>query len=254
MAFDNCTMEPASGSIQAARVIRRARRIRETRAMRNILRNNGLSIVLFLLFLVFLVGTTVTGHRNYNGDRSEHGQPAVSLSAYLKEGDYLEAVTENWESEFLQMAMFALLTVFLYQKGSAESKDPDAKEKADVDPSIARLPADAPAPLRHGKVSRKLYENSLGLAMFTLFVVSFWMHAAGGARAYNEEQAEHGATATLSSIEYMGTARFWFESFQNWQSEFLAIFAMVVLTVFLRQKGSPVSKPVVRSHGHTGSS
>jgi len=219
--------------------------------MKSVWRNNGLSIVLFLLFAIFLVGTAFAGHRNYNQDQQQHGGSAVSLAEYLGEGDFLEAVTENWESEFLQMAMFVLLTVFLYQKGSAESKDPDEDESVDAAP--AALPADAPWPLRRGGLLRKFYENSLGLALTVLFLASIWLHAVSGAKAYNQELAEHGIDDPLSSLEYAGTARFWFESFQNWQSELLAIFAMVVLSIYLRQKGSPESKPVHWPHHRTGS-
>jgi hypothetical protein len=221
--------------------------------MRRFLRDNGLSIVLFgLFFLAFIIGQSATGHHEYNEDQKEHGQPVVSFAEYLGGSHFLEATMENWESEFLQMFIFVVLTVFLYQKGSAESKDPDKEEEVDRDPRQSQGKKGAPWPVRKGGLWLKLYENSLGLVLFALFVFSFVLHAAGGAGVYNEDQREHGSAERVTTLQYMGTSRFWFESFQNWQSEFLSIGAMVVLTIWLRQKGSPESKPVDAPHDETG--
>jgi hypothetical protein len=221
--------------------------------MRKILRNNGLSIVLILCLLVFLAGQIVAGMLDYNEDQRTHGQPQVSLISYLATPHFLEATTENWESEFLQMFAFAILTACLYQKGSAESNDPDKETPADRDPRKSRNKKDAPWPVRKGGIVLKLYENSLSLAFLLLFIVSFTLHAISGAREYNQNQMEHGITEQVTTLEYLGTSRFWFESFQNWQSEFLAVAAMVVFSIFLRQKGSPESKPVDAPHSQTGS-
>jgi len=222
--------------------------------MRRFFRNNGLSLVLFVLFFfTLLVGQSIVGQREYNNDQQEHGQPAIGYAAYLATPHFLEATMENWESEFLQMFIFIVLTIFLYQKGSAESKDPDKKEEVDRDPRDARNKKDAPWPVRRGGFVLKLYENSLSLAFLIMFLLSLWLHAMGGAGEYNEEQIAHGhASEQVSTITYMGTSRFWFESLQNWQSEFLAIGMMVLLTVWLRQKGSPESKPVDAPHDQTG--
>lgn len=221
--------------------------------MRRVFRNNGLSIVLFsLFFITFAVGQTVTGHLQHNEDQQEHGRPTLSYLEYLGSNHFLEATMENWESEFLQMFAFVILTAFLYQKGSAESKDPDKEESVDKDPRKSRNKKNAPWPVRKGGVVLKLYENSLSLAFLLLFLISFFLHAVGGAGEYNQEQGEHGQTQRVSVVEYMGTSRFWFESFQNWQSEFLAVGSMVVLSIFLRQRGSPESKPVDSPHSQTG--
>jgi hypothetical protein len=220
--------------------------------MRRILRENGLSIVLFICFFItILFGQSLTGHKEYNNDQQEHGQPAIGYGEYLGSGHFLEATMENWESEFLQMGLYVLLTVFLYQKGSSESKDPEKEEAVDRDPSKSRHKKDAPWPVRKGGFILKLYENSLFLAFMLLFLCTFWFHAVGGARVFSEEQLQHGGQA-VTTIQYIGTSRFWFESLQNWQSEFLAIFAMVTLSIFLRQKGSPESKPVDAPHSQTG--
>jgi hypothetical protein len=220
--------------------------------MRRILRENGLSIVLIVFFLIFLVGQSLTGHQEYNNDQEEHGQPTISYGEYLGSGHFLEATMENWESEFLQMAAYVMLTVFLYQKGSSESKKLDEKEPVDREPQKSRNNKPAPWPVRKGGLILKLYENSLFIAFMLLFLLSFWLHAVGGVRVYNEEQAEHGGQLLSSAWQYISTSRFWFESFQNWQSEFLAIFSMVVLSIWLRQKGSPESKPVDAPHSQTG--
>lgn len=217
-------------------------------------RNNGLSLVLFILFFfTLLVGQSIVGQREYNNDQQEHGQPAIGYAAYLATPHFLEATMENWESEFLQMFIFIVLTIFLYQKGSAESKDPDKEEEVDRDPRASRNKKGVPWPVRRGGFILKLYENSLSLAFLLMFLITLWLHAVGGAGEYNEEQIAHGhASEHVSSISYMATSRFWFESLQNWQSEFFSIGLMVLLTVWLRQKGSPESKPVDAPHAQTG--
>ena len=220
--------------------------------MKRILRENGLSIVMFLFFLIFLTGQILTGHSEYNDDRKEHGQAQLSLGEYLGSGHFLEATTENWESEFLQMGAYVLLTAFLYQKGSAESKKLDEKEPVDREPQKSRNKKPAPWPVQKGGIILKLYENSLFIAFMILFLLSLWFHAVGGAKVYNEEQAQHGGQMLSSTLQYIGTTRFWFESFQNWQSEFLSVGMMVLLTIWLRQKGSPESKPVDAPHSQTG--
>lgn len=219
--------------------------------MKRFFRNNGLSLVLFALFAFSLVGQYFTGYHEYNEDRREYRLPSVGYVEYLGEGHFIEAVFENWESEFLQMGMFVLLTVFLFQKGSAESKDPARIELVDVVPADARNQKNAPFPVRRGGWLLKLYENSLSLTFFLLFAASFVLHAYGSVKDYNLEQLAHGEQPT-SFIEYLGTSRFWFESFQNWQSEFLSIGLMVFLSIYLRQKGSPESKPVHAPHDETG--
>jgi hypothetical protein len=160
-----------------------------------------------------------------------------------------EAVFENWESEFLQMGVFVVFTVFLRQKGSAESH-PLEKDSSDSRPS--RRHKDAPWPVHRGGLVLKVYERSLSLALFFLFFLSFALHAISGHIAHNEEQLAHGAEP-VSLGGYLYTSQFWFESFQNWQSEFLSVVVLVVLSIFLRQKGSSQSKPVDHPHAETGS-
>ena len=221
--------------------------------MKRFLRDNSLSLVTFALFVIFLVGQSVSGLQVYNQEQSEHGERPVSYPDYLASGHFFEATFENWESEFLQMGAYVLFTVFLFQRGSAESKDPDQPEPVDQDPRQAKQQADAPWPVRVGGAALVLYEHSLAIALMLLFLLSFWLHAVSGAREYSEEQVAHNGQA-VSTLEFLGTSEFWFQSFQNWQSEFLAVGALVVLSIFLRQRGSPESKPVAAPHLETGSS
>lgn len=220
--------------------------------MRRFLHENSLSLVLFFLFFcTCMVGQSLTGYWSYNEDQQDHGQPAVTFLAYLGTGHFMEATAENWESEFLQMFVYVVLTAFLVQKGSSESKKIDEPNEVDRDPRGSRNKKDAPWPVRKGGAILKLYEHSLSLAFLVLFLGAWFLHALGGLRAYNEEQAVHGKPAATMA-EYVSGARFWFESMQNWQSEFLALVAMVVLSIWLRQRGSPESKPVDSPHSETG--
>jgi hypothetical protein len=220
--------------------------------MPRFLRDNSLSLVLIVLFLVTLAGQSATGWRSYNQDQQDHQQPTVGYGAYLTTGHFVEAVFENWESEFLQDAVYVMLTVFLFQRGSSESKDPDREEAVDADPAESVGDPNAPWLVRRGGLGLLVYKNSLFLAFLLFFLVSFGLHALGGAEEYSSEQLQHGGQA-VTTWEYLRTARFWFESFQNWQSEMLALLSIVVLSIFLRQQGSPESKPVASPHSETGS-
>lgn len=218
--------------------------------MKRILRENGLSLALFACFLLFLFGESVAGHREHNEEERQRGGEALGYVQYLTSSHFAAATMENWESEFLQMAFYVYFTVFLFQKGSAESKDPEGEEEVDRDPRKHRR-EDSPWPVRRGGWALRLYEHSLGLAFALLFLVSFGLHARASFAEYNEERLLSGEPL-VSMGDFLTGARFWFESLQNWQSEFLAIAAMVVLSVFLRQRGSPESKPVDAPHSQTG--
>jgi hypothetical protein len=211
------------------------------------IKDRALTIVLMGMFAISLAGQFVTGFHDYNDSQLAHHRPPVTMSAYAATGHWWESVFENWESEFLQMAVFVLLTTVLVQKGSPESRRPHVHEAVDADPRyFASLP-DVPWPVRRGGWMLRVYENSLGLAFVLLFLVSWAGHAVGGYSAFSSDQIEHGSAAPAFA-DYLVSPRFWFESFQNWQSEFFSIAAMVWLAVYLRQKGSPESKPVHSSH------
>ena len=221
------------------------------RRSRTLLHNNGLLLACLGLFAVFFAGMVVSGTATYNQQQREHGShEQISVLQYLTTGDFVEATFENWESEFLQMGMYIVLTAFLYQRGSSESKPITEAAPQDEDPREVRTTPSSPWPVRRGGWVLTLYEHSLAIAFFVLFFLSWALHAVGGVAAFNEEQLEHGE-ATISVWRYLTTSQFWFESMQNWQSEFIAVAAIVGLSIFLRQKGSAESKPVAEPHRHT---
>jgi hypothetical protein len=210
------------------------------------LRDNGLSLVLLLALVIPLVGQVVTGHAVFNEELARSGAAAVSLGQYLTSGHLISSIFENWESEFLQMGMYVLLTVVLRQKGSAESRPMTIEqedEKLDDGPT--------PWPVRAGGVWKTLYGHSLAIAFGLLFLASFALHFSGSWRREVAERALRGEPG-MPWTAYLADPTFWFESFQNWQSEFLAVLALVVLSIWLRQKDSPQSKPVEAPHSQTG--
>jgi hypothetical protein len=208
---------------------------------RGFLRDNGLSLVLLLLFLATWVGQWLAGWQEFNDQQAQHGRPPAGAFAYLATGHFLEATGENWESEFLQMGLFVALTSFLVQRGSPESNDPD-----DEGPERPPGPA-SPWPVRRGGVWLALYRYSLSLVFLLLFLASFLLHALGGLAEHNEDRIAH-RQRPQTLAEYATSSRFWFESLQNWQSEFLSLVAMVWLSVYLRHQGSAESKPVAAGH------
>jgi len=218
---------------------------------RRFLFENGLVLAATAMFVFSFAGQIVSGHAVYNEDQREHSQPTIGLVDYLQTGAFVEATAENWESEFLQMAVFVVLTVFLYQRGSSESKTIEEPDAVDQRPEEARGDPDAPGPVRRGGLSLGLYKHSLSISLFVLFVISFLLHAAGGAKEYSEDQQQHGA-GPVTMLAYLATSQFWFESFQNWQSEFLSVGVLVLFSIWLREQGSSQSKPVAAPHSDTG--
>jgi len=201
---------------------------------------NSLSIVVLAIMLIFWGCQFITGMSVANTERKEKGFPQLSAIEYAKSGHFIQATFENWESEFLQMAFYVFLTIFLRQKGSSESKSLYKKEEVD---RIPMLRPNAPWPVKKGGLWLKIYSNSLSIALLILFLFSFFGHFYGSLKYFNEQQLEKNMPF-VSASQYIGNSQFWFESFQNWQSEFLAVAAIVLLSIWLRQKGSPESKPV----------
>lgn len=218
--------------------------------MKKVIRDNGLGITLFIAFFLSLVGMIAAGWRVENADLAEHGKPAIGLLAYLGGAEFVSAVFENWESEFLQMSSYVVLTAFLFQRGSAESKNPDEPSPEDGDPAAAIVEA-SPWPVKAGSLVRSLYAYSLGIALAALFVLSFTLHWLASVRVANAQAVLHGSPVQ-TAFQYLGSSRLWFESFQNWQSEFLSTGVLVVLSVFLRYRGSPESKPVAAPNAAAG--
>jgi hypothetical protein len=218
--------------------------------MRRWLWFNALSLVMFGAFLLFIVLQSIFGWQVRNEELAQYGQPAASYWSYLSTGHFVEAVFENWESEFLQMGSYVLLTAYLVQRGSPESKPVGEKDRAEDYPGKATSRSPAPAGRRDWV--QVLYRNSLSIALLGLFVLSFVIHLLGGTAEYNEQQALESGAPPISAWRFLTTSQFWFQSMQNWQSEFLAVGCLIVLSIFLRQHASPQSKPVTASHSHTG--
>ena len=217
-------------------------------SLKQYIHNNSLAIVVFCIFIFAIIGMSISGWLSNNETLIEHRQPTVTYMSYVASGEFVEGVFENWESEFLQMWALIILTIYLRQKGSADSKP--MRGKASQDTSSRYSIINASTWNERGKATKHLlYSHSLGLAMFALFIVSFSLHAAGGVAAYNHESSLHGSPS-VSVFGYMATSQFWYESLQNWQSEFLAIGMLLVLSIKLRERGSPQSKPVGRQFDH----
>jgi hypothetical protein len=213
---------------------------------RRFFRNHGLSITMFSLFLAFLAGQILTGQRELNEELKKQQKPPATLVEYVQSAHFFEVTAENWESEFFQMFVYVFATAFLYQKGSAESKDPRKKHEHHCEEKKT-VPTNAPWPVKRGGWVLYVYEHSLSLAFFGFFLIAFFIHLCGGHRHYNQERLADGESL-LTVGQYLSSSRFWFESFQNWQSEFLAIGSMVTFSIFLREKNSPESKEVETPH------
>ena len=221
--------------------------------MRRFLRENSLSIVFLVLFLGALSGQAVAGHADYNYEAVQHGSPEISMARYLVSSDFGVDVMENWQSEYLQFTLMILLTVWLLQRGSPESKSLDqsgreSDQRQKVGPYAQR---NSPRWAKVNGIRRKLYENSLVLVMGTIWLGTWSAQSVTGRIEYNSTRLDH-QMAPVSWWHYVGTPDFWDKTLQNWQSEFLAIGSMAILAVYLRQRGSPESKPVGAPHESTG--
>jgi magnesium-transporting ATPase (P-type) len=201
------------------------------------------------LFLFAITGQALTGYQEYLADLMDENAEPITFINYLKSGHFFQVTFENWESEFLQMALFIWFTVFLRQKGSSESKQIEGEDKTDKEPDPKRK--GAPWPVRKGGFMLKLYENSLTITFLILFILSWLLHFYGSLRDENIFRKLRGEPL-VDIMHHLTNSRFWFESFQNWQSEFLSVFAIVVLSIFLRQKGSSQSKQVDSPYYKTG--
>ena len=223
--------------------------------MRRFARENGLSLCFLTIFLVTLVGQSFAGQHNHNADQVEHGRQALSWWRYVVSPDFGGAVLENWQSEFLQFSLFIAATIWLVQKGSNESKRlVDVGLESDEQQMVGRhAPPGGPRWAKTDDLRTRVYENSLLIVMTLIFFGTWFGQSLNNWRVFNQEQDEHDA-ARVSWGRYLLDPDFWEKTLQNWQSEFLAIGTMVVFTIYLRQRGSPESKPVGAPHDETASS
>jgi hypothetical protein len=216
-------------------------------------RENSLSIFFLVIFLASLAGQAVAGHAQFNHDEILHHGDAISFGRYLTTSQFAADVAENWQSEYLQFTLYILTTVWLLQRGSPESKSLDeAGLESDADQKVgSHASTRSPRWARTGGLRTALYGNSLVIVMTTIWLLSWLAQSIAGRVAYNADQLDHQA-ATLSWLGYVGSSDFWDRTLQNWQSEFLAVGSMAVLSIYLRQRGSPESKPVGTAHDATG--
>lgn len=221
--------------------------------MRAWLRENSLTLAFSLLLLAALVGQALTGQASYDEAAMDAGLPTLTLGQYVTSSQFAVDVAENWQSEYLQFLLYILLTVWLLQKGSPESKPLDkAGRESDKDQKVGRYADEgSPSWAKVGGWRTGLYSRSLGLAMGTVFIGSWTAQLVAGRSAYNAEQLQD-LQDPLTWSGYLQAPDFWNRTFQNWQSEFLAVGSMVVFSIYLRERGSPESKPVGSAHSTTG--
>jgi uncharacterized protein DUF6766 len=221
--------------------------------MKRFLRENSLGLAFGLLFLAALVGQAIAGHLAHNQEELAHGGQAISLGRYLTSASFGQAVMENWQSEYLQFLLFLMATVWLVQKGSPESKPLDGQgRETDKEQRIGgHARKDSPRPAKAGGWRAALYGNSMLFLMAFIFLGSWLAQSFTGWTVYNQDQVDH-HSQTIGWLSYVGNADFWEATLQNWQSEFLAVGSFSVFAIYLRQRGSPESKPVGASHEATG--
>jgi hypothetical protein len=223
------------------------------------LRNHSLSLFFMAIFIAALIGQAIAGHASYNNEEIAHArllneQPeTLSLWRYVVTSNFGQAVMENWQSEYLQFTLFLFATVWLVQKGSPESKELEKVGlESDEDQKVGKHSSPKSPKWARGRgIKLFLYSNSLLIVMGLIWIGSWFAHSVTGWSSYNAQQIQH-EDQPLSWLQYVGSADFWQTTLQNWQSEFLAVGSMAVLSIYLRQRGSPESKPVGSPHEATG--
>jgi Domain of unknown function (DUF6766) len=221
--------------------------------MRRFLREQGLTLFFAAIFVLALFGQAVAGHADYNAVLLTEGLHPISFTRYVTSAAFATDVTENWQSEYLQFFLYIVATVWLLQKGSPESKELDqAGEESNEDQKVGdHAKPESPAWAKARGLRQALYARSLGLVMGTIFLMCWLVQSISGEAAYNDEQLRQ-LQAPVSYLGYLHQPDFWSRTFQNWQSEFLAVGSMAALSIYLRQRGSPESKPVGAAHDATG--
>jgi len=246
---DQAEVEDAAAAVHGGE----PRRERDEEARVGFFRSNSLSIFFLVIFLAALAGQSYAGWRSYNADQHDHEESGISYDRYITSSEFGQAVTENWQSEYLQFVLYIMATIYLVQRGSPESKRwRDRGRESDEDQELGpHARPDSPSWAHHaGGIARLLYSNSLLLFMGLIWLGSWFAQSVTGWSKYNSDQLGHGENGT-NWIGYLGTSDFWESTLQNWQSEFLAVGSMAIFAVYLRQRGSPESKPVGAPHDET---
>jgi hypothetical protein len=221
--------------------------------MRRFVRENSLSLVFLTFFVLAVAGQAFAGWHEFNNDATAHSEATISLGRYLTSSSFGNALLENWQSEYLQFTLYILLTVWFVQRGSPESKE-IGKEggESDEDQLVGEhAKADSPRWAKAAGITTRVYSNSLVIVMVAIWLLSWFGQSVTGWSEYNSDQITH-HEATVNWLGYLGSANFWEATLQNWQSEFLAVGSMAVFSIYLRQRGSPESKPVGAAHDATG--
>jgi len=212
-------------------------------------RNNALSILFFVLFAMAIIGQSIAGFFENNERLMQHAQPPEGFIEFVTSSEFVVDVAENWQSEFLQFFLFIVATIWFVQRGSPESKKPgDEGLGTDEDQKVGdHADPDSPEWAKRRGLPQVIYSNSLLLVMGTIFILSWLAQSLAGVVVFNSENAEHGQPA-IGWTQYLAEPDFWNRTLQNWQSEFLAVGAMIAFSIFLRQRGSSESKPVGEPH------
>jgi hypothetical protein len=220
--------------------------------VRRFLTFNSLSIFFLAIFIASVAFQAVAGHNKYNEDAQAHHESTISLGRYVTSSSFGQAVMENWQSEFLQFSLYVLGTVYLIQRGSPESKRTDeAGSESDEQQLVGEhARRNSPRWAKVGGMRTWIYSNSLLLMMGAIFIGTWFADSTCGWSQYDSDQITH-HQPKVGYLGYLGTSDFWESSLQNWQSEFLAIGSMAIFSVYLRQRGSPESKPVGAPHDET---
>jgi hypothetical protein len=221
--------------------------------VRRFLKHNGLSVFFLSLFVLAVIFQAIAGHADFNEDQDRHGDPHMSLGRYVVSSEFGSALLENWQSEYLQFTLFILTTVWILQRGSPESKPlHKGGRESDQDQKVGPHAGEkSPRWARANGLKRRIYENSLLIVMATIWVGSWLAQSLTGVVEYNSERLDHNQLP-VSWLDYLSRPDFWEKTLENWQSEFLAVGSMAILAVYLRQRGSPESKPVGAPHDATG--
>jgi hypothetical protein len=217
------------------------------------IRDHSLSLAFLVLFLGALIGQAIAGHILQNEEAMAHGSEQLSFWRYVVSSEFGNAVMENWQSEYLQFMLFMSFTIWFIERGSPESKEPgkEGRETLKEQRIGEHALEESPAWAKPRGIKTAIYSNSLLIVMSIIFIGSWFAQSVTGWTQFNAEQTDHGEPA-VSWLSYIGSADFWEATLQNWQSEFLAVGSFVAITVFLRQRGSPESKPVGAPHDATG--
>src|SRR5687768_2179682 len=213
------------------------------------IRDNGLSILFFALFILAVIGQSIAGFFEHTERLAQHGQPPEAFLEFITSSEFVVDVAENWQSEYLQFFLFIAATIWLVQRGSPESKKPgDEGPGSDEEQKVGRFAEpDSPSWAKTRGLRLAVYSNSLLIVMGAIFLLSWLVQSLAGTVVMNSQNAEHGMPP-ITWGEYLMDPEFWNRTFQNWQSEFLAVGSMIALSIFLRQRGSSESKPVGAPH------